>query len=44
LKKCVENGSLRSVENHSRQTIYTPIAQVAEKVAVVETKEAGAKK
>lgn len=45
LRKCVESGSIKSVESHSKQTLFTPIAQVAEKAAVVvETKEAGAKK
>jgi small subunit ribosomal protein S25e len=40
LKKCVENGSIKSVESHSRQTLYTAIAvAVPEKAAVAETKE-----
>jgi hypothetical protein len=39
----VENGSIRSVENHSRQTLYTPVVQAVEKVAVVETKEVAKK-
>jgi len=34
LKRCVENGSIKAVENHSRQTLFTPI-QVAEKAAPV---------
>jgi small subunit ribosomal protein S25e len=32
LRKCAETGSIRSVESHSRQTLYTPV-QVAEKPA-----------
>lgn len=40
LRKCVENGSIKSVESHSRQTLYTPIAvAVPEKAAVAETKD-----
>jgi small subunit ribosomal protein S25e len=34
LRRCVENGSIRAVESHSRQTLFTPI-QVAEKAAPV---------
>lgn len=36
LKKCVENGSLATIEKHSKQTIYTPIVQVETKAAVAE--------
>jgi small subunit ribosomal protein S25e len=40
LRRCVENGSIRPVESHSRQTLFTPIAQAVEatKVAAVEAK------
>jgi small subunit ribosomal protein S25e len=46
LRKAVENGSIKSVESHSKQTLYTPIAQLVDttKPVVAETKEAGAKK
>lgn len=44
LRKAVENGSIRSIESHSRQTLYTPIVvAVPEKAAVVETKDAAKK-
>lgn len=43
MRECVKNGSLRSVETHSKQTLYTPTAQVLEKVAAAE-KEAAVKK
>lgn len=47
LKKCVENGSLVSVEKHSRQALFTPVAlpekPVAAVAATAEGKE-GAKK
>ena len=46
LRKAAENGSIRCVEAHSKQALYTP-TQVAEKpaatVAAAETKEAGKK-
>jgi len=29
LRRAVANGSIRSVEQHSRQALYTPVAQVA---------------
>jgi hypothetical protein len=32
------------VDAHSKQTIYTPVAQAVTVVAAVETKETGAKK
>lgn len=38
LKKCVENGTIRSVDNHSRQALYTPIVQAEVKTVVAETK------
>lgn len=46
LRKCVENGSIRAIEHHSRQTLYTPIAQAVDtsKPAATEAKEAGTKK
>ncbi len=45
LRKAIENGSIKSVEGHSKQTIYTPIAvAVPEKTAAVEAKDAGTKK
>jgi ribosomal protein S25 len=34
LRKCVENGSLKASELHSRQALYTP-AVVAEKPVAV---------
>lgn len=45
LRRAAENGSIRSVETHSKQTIYTPVAQ-PEKAVVAEVKEvaAGTKK
>jgi hypothetical protein len=39
MRECVRNGSLKPVESHSRQTLYTPTVQAAEKVVVAETKE-----
>jgi ribosomal protein S25 len=38
LKKCVENGTIRAVDNHSRQALYTPIVQAEVKTVVAETK------
>lgn len=32
LRKCVENGSIRAIETHSKQTLFTPVAQAVEKV------------
>jgi len=45
LKKSVENGSIRAIETHSRQTLYTPVAQLVEPTKVAaETKAAPTKK
>jgi small subunit ribosomal protein S25e len=44
LRKAVEAGTIRSIDAHSKQTIYTPIVQAVPAVAVVEVKEVGAKK
>jgi small subunit ribosomal protein S25e len=41
LKRAAENGSIRSVETHSKQTIYTPVA-VVEKAVVEQVKEVAA--
>lgn len=41
LKKAVETGIIRSVEGHSKQALFTPVAQAAEvKAVVAEVKEA----
>jgi ribosomal protein S25 len=37
LKKAVENGSIRSVEQHSRQALYTPTQEALEKIQVAAT-------
>jgi hypothetical protein len=44
LRKCVENGSIKAVETHSKQTLYTPIVQAAPVVAAVAENKEGAKK
>ena len=44
LRKAAEAGTIRSVDAHSKQTIYTPVAQAVPVVAAVEAKDAGAKK
>jgi small subunit ribosomal protein S25e len=45
LRKSVENGSIRAIETHSRQTLFTPVAQAVEPTKVAaETKAAPAKK
>lgn len=47
LRKCADNGSLKCVEAHSRQTLYTPttiIEKAPEKVEGKETKKEKGKK
>jgi small subunit ribosomal protein S25e len=43
LKRAAENGSIRSVETHSKQTIYAPVAQ-PEKAVDAEVKDTVAAK
>ena len=33
LRKCLENGSLKLAEKHSRQALYYPAVAIADKVA-----------
>ena len=40
LRKAANNGSIRSVEAHSKQAIYTPTVQIAEKQAEAPTGKA----
>ena len=42
LKKAVANGSIRSVESHSKQAIYTPTVQAVPEKAAVTTAPATA--
>lgn len=44
LRKCQENGSIANAEQHSRQALYTPVAQVVEKAAAETAKPEAAKK
>ncbi len=47
LRKCAENGSIKCVEAHSKQALYTPttiIEKVAEKVDAKDTKKEKGKK
>lgn len=42
LRKCLENGSLKLAEGHSRQALYYPTVQIVEKAA--DAKAEGKKK
>ena len=43
LKELVANGTLKCIESHSKQAIYTPTVVPVEKAAVTTEKEAGKK-
>lgn len=43
LNKALEAGSIRNVEKHSKQALFTPTAAPEKPAAVVETKETGKK-